>query len=84
MYSPPEFIKEVRRTFSENAVLTMLDDLAEVGAGGTVSATPSAGALPAIPALERDMAVLDSSQATSGGAHAGSKSGNAKGNTFAP
>ena len=46
-----------QRTFSEPAVLTSLDDLSEVGVGGAVMATPSAGAEPAKPALERGVAL---------------------------
>jgi len=65
---PPQFANEHRCsraepapcTFPEPAVLTELDDLAEVGLDGAVMATPSAGAEPAKPALERGMALSGS------------------------
>ena len=44
------------RTFPEPAVLTSLDDLSEVELDGAAMATPSAGAEPAKPALERGVA----------------------------
>jgi hypothetical protein len=45
------------RTFPQNAVLGNLDNLVEVGQGGTVMATPGTGAEQAKPALERGLMI---------------------------
>ena len=75
MFSPAEPATPAERTFSQNAVLVSLDDLAEVGLGVTVIATPSAGAEQAKPALERGVAILETEGAFSKGAeHACPKS----------
>ena len=57
--SPSEPAAPALRTFSQNAVLATLDNLVEVGLGGTVIATPGAGAEPANPALERGMTLSE-------------------------
>ena len=61
IFSRTEPATKTLRTFSQNAVLANLDDLTEVGWGVRVIATPSAGAEPAKPALERGMAILETS-----------------------
>ena len=53
-------VESAQRTFPEPPVLTELGDLAEVGLDGAVMATPSAGAEPAKPALERVLALSGS------------------------
>ena len=56
-FSPPEPRERVARIFSQSAVLAKVDNLVEVGAGGTVIATPSAShADPANDALVRGVA----------------------------
>jgi hypothetical protein len=57
--SPSESARSVQRTFSQNAVLGNLDNLVEVGLGGTVIATPGAGAEQAQPAPERGMTISE-------------------------
>jgi hypothetical protein len=54
-FEPPT---SARRTFSQDAVLGNLDNLVEVGLGGTVIATPGAGADQA-PALECGMTLSE-------------------------
>jgi hypothetical protein len=59
-FSPPEPIKRSGRIFSQNAVLpTNTADLTEVGADGTVMATPGAGADAVQNAPGRGMAPAD-------------------------
>jgi hypothetical protein len=57
--SPSESATPALRTFSQNAVLSNLDNLVEVGLGGTVIATPSARAEQTQPALERGMTLSE-------------------------
>ena len=63
--SQPEPAIPPPRTFSQPAVLDNLDDLTEVGLGETVKATPSAGAEPAKPALERGISIPQTAEAPS-------------------
>jgi hypothetical protein len=53
-FSPPERQEQAPRIFSQSVVLAKVDNLVEVGVGGTVIATPSAShADPADDALDR-------------------------------
>ena len=63
----PEPETRARRIFSPNPVLTRSDDLVEVGLGGTVKATPGAGAEQAKPALARGVASSETRQGSSNG-----------------
>ena len=63
-FSTPEPREPAPRIFSQSAVLANLDNLVEVGVGGTVMATPSAShADPADGALGRGVAFSGASQA---------------------
>jgi hypothetical protein len=84
VFSQTEPATPGQRIFSQNPVLANLDNLAEVGLGKVVKATPSAGAEEAGPALERGVAILGASDLHfEGSERAGSKSVEAKETTLA-